>query len=57
MGAHRCWLLDADEVRVEPSVPSVRPVSVHRKSLWETLDPYPACLDMGWSEPNRFEIW
>ena len=31
MVAHRCWLFDADEVRVEPSVPSVRPVSVNRK--------------------------
>lgn len=57
VGAHRCWHLDADEVQVEPSVPSVRPVSVNRKVYGRRSTLFPACLDMGWSEPNRFEIW
>lgn len=41
---------------MEPPVPSVRPVSVNRKVYGRRSTLFPACLDMGWPEPNRFEI-
>lgn len=41
---------------MEPPVPSVRPVSVNRKVYGRRSTLFPACLDMGWPEPNRFAI-
>lgn len=41
---------------MEPPGPSVRPVSVNRKVYGRRSTLFPACLGMGWPEPNGFEI-